>query len=75
MVDHPQLAHNRLVVEVGLPGWAIPVIGSPFLVDGERPPAGPVPALGEHTEEVLRELGLPPSTSGTSPGGRPSNLT
>jgi hypothetical protein len=34
------------------------VVGSPFLVDGERPPAGAVPGLGEHTEEVLRELGL-----------------
>jgi itaconate CoA-transferase len=58
VVDHPQLAHNRLVVEVDSPVGEIPVIGSPFLVDGERPPSGPVPALGEHTEEVLREIGL-----------------
>ncbi|MGH3012102.1 MAG: CaiB/BaiF CoA transferase family protein [Gaiellaceae bacterium] len=58
VVEHPQLAHNRLVVEVGSPAGPLPVIGSPFLVDGERPPSGPVPALGEHTEEVLREIGL-----------------
>jgi itaconate CoA-transferase len=58
VAEHPQLAHNRLVVEVGSPAGPIPVIGSPFLVDGERPPSGPVPALGEHTEEILRELGL-----------------
>jgi itaconate CoA-transferase len=58
VVEHPQLAHNRLVVEVGSPAGPIPVIGSPFLVDGERPSSGPVPALGEHTDEVLRELGL-----------------
>jgi itaconate CoA-transferase len=58
VVEHPQLAHNRLVVEVDSPAGRIPVIGSPFLVDGERPPSGPVPALGEHTEEVLREVGL-----------------
>jgi crotonobetainyl-CoA:carnitine CoA-transferase CaiB-like acyl-CoA transferase len=55
---HPQLAHNRLVVEVDSPAGPIPVIGSPFLVDGERPPSGPVPALGEHTEDILREIGL-----------------
>ena len=58
VVEHPQLAHNRLVVEVGSPAGPIPVIGSPFLVDGERPPAGAVPGLGEHTDEVLREIGL-----------------
>jgi itaconate CoA-transferase len=58
VVEHPQLAHNRLVVEVGSPSGPIPVVGSPFLVDGERPSSGPVPALGEHTDEVLRELGL-----------------
>ena len=57
VAEHLQLAHNRLVVEVGSPAGPIPVIGSPFLVDGERPPSA-VPALGEHTEEILRELGL-----------------
>ena len=58
VVEHPQLAHNRLVAEVDSPVGRIPVIGSPFLVDGERPSSGPVPGLGEHTEEVLREVGL-----------------
>jgi itaconate CoA-transferase len=58
VAEHPQLAHNGLVVEVGSPAGPIPVVGSPFLVDGERPPSGPVPALGEHTEEILREIGL-----------------
>jgi itaconate CoA-transferase len=58
VVEHPQLAHNRLVVEVDSLAGPIPVIGSPFLVDGERLPPGPVPALGEHTDEVLREIGL-----------------
>ncbi|MGH3036067.1 MAG: CaiB/BaiF CoA transferase family protein [Gaiellaceae bacterium] len=58
VVEHPQLAHNRLVVEVDSPAGPLPVVGSPFLVDGERPPSGGVPALGEHTAEVLAELGL-----------------
>ena len=58
VVEHPQLAHNLLVVEVDSPAGPLPVVGSPFLVDGERPPSGAVPALGEHTAEVLREISL-----------------
>jgi crotonobetainyl-CoA:carnitine CoA-transferase CaiB-like acyl-CoA transferase len=60
VVEHAQLAHNGLVVEVGSPAGPIPVVGSPFLVDGQRPPSGGVPALGEHTAEVLAELGVWP---------------
>lgn len=34
-------------------------LAAPYLFDGERPrPYLPAPALGEHTEEVLREIGL-----------------
>jgi itaconate CoA-transferase len=47
VMEHPQLAHNRLVVEVDSPAGPVPAIGSPFLVDGERPSVGPVPALGD----------------------------
>lgn len=61
VLEHPQLAHNGLVVEVDSPAGRIPAIGSPFLVDGERPATGAVPGLGEHTAEILRELGLPPA--------------
>jgi crotonobetainyl-CoA:carnitine CoA-transferase CaiB-like acyl-CoA transferase len=60
VVEHPQLAHNGLVVEVDSPAGPIPVVGSPFLVNGQRPPSGPVPGLGEHTAEILVELGLTP---------------
>jgi itaconate CoA-transferase len=58
VMEHPQLHHNRLVAEVGSPAGLIPTIGNPFLVAGERPRLGSVPSLGEHTDEVLRELGL-----------------
>jgi crotonobetainyl-CoA:carnitine CoA-transferase CaiB-like acyl-CoA transferase len=58
VMAHPQLTHNGLVAEVGSPVGSIPTIGVPFLVDGVRPEPGDVPALGEHTEEVLAELGL-----------------
>jgi itaconate CoA-transferase len=58
VMEHPQLAHGGLVTSVGSPAGDIPTIGSPFLLGGERPAAGPVPGLGEHTDEVLAELGL-----------------
>ena len=58
VMEHPQLAFNRLVTEVDSPVGVIPIIGSPILLDGHRADLGPVPALGEHTREVLEELGL-----------------
>jgi itaconate CoA-transferase len=60
VMEHPQLAHNRLVVEVDSPVGPVPSVGNPFLVAGERAASGAVPAVGEHTDEVLRELGLEP---------------
>ncbi len=37
----------------------LPTVAAPFLFDGRRAaPVASVPALGEHTEEVLREAGL-----------------
>jgi itaconate CoA-transferase len=58
VMEHPQLAHNRLVAEIGSPAGPIPTIGAPFLVARERLDVGPVPALGEHTVEVLGALGF-----------------
>ena len=58
VMEHPQLAHNGLAVEVDSPAGRIPTVAAPFLIGRERPPARPVPGLGEHTLEVLSELGL-----------------
>jgi itaconate CoA-transferase len=52
VMEHPQLAHNGLVGEVGSPVGPVPTIGNPFLVGGERPDLGPVPGLGEHAGEL-----------------------
>ena len=58
VMDHPQLAYNGLVTEVGSPVGTIPTIGSAIALGGDRPELGAVPALGEHTDEVLAELEL-----------------
>jgi itaconate CoA-transferase len=62
VLDHPHLAARDRWREVATPVG--PVIGllPPMLFDGEALPAGPVPALGEHTESVLAELGIDPAT-------------
>lgn len=60
VMEHPQLAHNQLVVEVDSPAGPIPTVGNPFLVGGVRPGLGAVPGLGEHTAEMLHELGVEP---------------
>lgn len=70
VMAHPQLVHNRLVTEVGSPVGPIPTIGSPIGIDGARPELGPVPELGEHTREVLEELGLADTLSSQRAGRR-----
>jgi crotonobetainyl-CoA:carnitine CoA-transferase CaiB-like acyl-CoA transferase len=60
LMEHPQLAHNELIAEVDSPAGPIPTVGNPFLVGGSRPRLGSVPGLGEHTAEILRELGVEP---------------
>jgi itaconate CoA-transferase len=60
VMEHPQLAHNGLVAETDSPAGPIPAVGVPFLLDGHRPDPGAVPGLGEHTAEVLAEIGFSP---------------
>jgi crotonobetainyl-CoA:carnitine CoA-transferase CaiB-like acyl-CoA transferase len=59
LVD-PHVVETGLVEEVSHPGGPIRLLGSPFLLDGGHRPAirRPPPLLGEHTDEVLTELGL-----------------
>lgn len=55
---HPQLEARGRWTEVDSPVGRIPALISPVLLDGVAPRMDAVPALGEHTEAVLRECGL-----------------
>jgi len=50
-----QAQHRKMIRNLA----GVPVVGSPVRLDGERADSDlPPPALGEHTEEVLKALGL-----------------
>ncbi|HWH30563.1 MAG TPA: CoA transferase [Mycobacteriales bacterium] len=57
--DDPQVVATGLVQTVPHPAGDVRVVGSPMRFDGTRPRARRAPPLlGEHTDEVLRQLGL-----------------
>jgi len=56
--QHPQLRARQRWAEIGTPGGPVPALFPPHHLSGaEPPPMGPVPALGEHTDRILAELG------------------
>ena len=58
--EDAQVRHMGMVQEVEQPGLGtVRMLGFPFAVGGSRPPVRrPAPRLGEHTREVLQELGI-----------------
>jgi formyl-CoA transferase len=56
-LDHPVLAERDRWREVATPNGAIRALLPPATLDGIEPRMDPVPGVGEHTEDILRELG------------------
>lgn len=56
-LDHPQLAARGRWREVGSPVGTLRALAPPIDLDDADAPMSPIPALGEHTDAILRELG------------------
>ena len=55
---HEQLKARNRWTEVGTPHGNIPALLPPGLNDSYDYRMDPVPAVGEHTDSILKELGL-----------------
>jgi itaconate CoA-transferase len=56
LLAHPQL--ERRWAEVDSPAGPIRILLSPVSTGGATTALGPIPAVGEHTDAILAELGL-----------------
>ncbi|WP_278443980.1 CaiB/BaiF CoA transferase family protein [Pseudomonas oryzihabitans] len=64
---HPQLRERDRWREVGSPAGPLPALLPPASNSAFEPRMDPIPALGEHTEAVLRELGYDPVALAAAP--------
>ena len=64
--EDPQVRHMGMIREVEQPGLgSVQMLGFPFAVAGARPAVRrPAPKLGQHTREVLADLGISSSDIG-----------
>ncbi len=60
--DHPQLAARDRWREVGSPAGPLKALLPPGLMEGVEARMDPIPAVGEHTDAILTELGYDAST-------------
>ena len=56
LLAHPQLEHRW--TEVESPACPIRALPFPISTGSAKPALGPIPAVGEHTDAILAELGL-----------------
>jgi itaconate CoA-transferase len=61
LLDHPQLESRVRWRDVESPVGAIRSILPPINLGSHAPVMGPIPAIGEHTNSVLGEVGLSPT--------------
>jgi itaconate CoA-transferase len=57
VLAHPQMSARGMIKKINSPVGTIPVLASPLHLSDSPPRLDPMPALGEDTEDVLREAG------------------
>ncbi|MEU1343711.1 CaiB/BaiF CoA-transferase family protein [Streptomyces sp. NPDC005827] len=66
VLAHPHLAARDRWRRIDTPAGPVPALLPPPVIAGYDPPMGAVPALGEHTERILAELGCHEPESGNA---------
>ena len=61
-IDHPQLVARHRWTEVASPAGPVRALVPPFNFDNMEIPMGAIPAVGEHTDTILGELGFDSDT-------------
>jgi itaconate CoA-transferase len=61
-IDHPQLAGRNAWRRVDSPVGPIPALIPPVRMEDVEPMMGAIPALGQHRESILAELGFDAAT-------------
>jgi itaconate CoA-transferase len=57
VLAHPQVIARKMIREMESPVGTVPVIGSPLRLSDSPARFDPIPALGQDTEAILKELG------------------
>lgn len=61
-VEHPQLKARKRWITVNSPVGSLPALLPPVTVENVEPVMNEVPALGQHSEAILKELGFSSET-------------